>query len=83
MRPEYICVIKIPARKLGLSLSIFIINFAAGKGRMGRKNKGKKTGGAGQGSSSQEAPKPLSKEAKKDIADHIKSLLESRFCCYR
>lgn len=42
---------------------------------MGRKSKGKKSGGAGQGSS-QEAPKPLSKQAKKEISENIKTLLE-------
>ena len=46
---------------------------------MGRKNKGKKGGGSGQGASSLEALKPLSKQAKNEIMDHIKTLLESKY----
>ena len=46
---------------------------------MGRKSKGKKGGGSGQGASSQEVPKPLSKQTKNEIMDHIKTLLESRY----
>ena len=49
---------------------------------MGRKNKGKKGGGSGQGASSQEALKPLSKQAKNEIMDHIKTLLESKYMYY-
>ena len=46
---------------------------------MGRKSKGKKGGGSSQGSTSQETPKPLSKQAKNEIMDHIKTLLESKY----
>ena len=44
---------------------------------MGRKNKNKKSSSSGQGTSSQDVPKPLSKEAKKEVGELIKSILES------
>ena len=45
---------------------------------MGRKNKNKKSSSSGQGTSSQDVSKPLSKEAKKEVGELIKSILESR-----
>ena len=46
---------------------------------MGRKSKNKKSNSSGQGASSQDGPKPLSKQAKKDVDDLIKAVLESKF----
>ena len=45
---------------------------------MGRKSKNKKSNSSGQGASSQDGPKPLSKQAKKDVDDLIKAVLESK-----